>query len=152
MTRKTPGLGDLRAEFEVHVYGLGYSFVEVFVPEAGLRSRQFVLPTPTDGELTCLTVGMSMAPLDDPGRLLRPLALLGRRVASELVRQFVFRAYVGDVEDDFKIWQNKAYVDRPVLAKGDGPIALYRRWATQFYSELQETSRLQTAADGPKGA
>ena len=37
------------------------------------------------------------------------------------------------VEQDIPIWEHKAYLDRPVLCDGDGPIAAYRRWFAQFY-------------------
>lgn len=133
--RLTPLVGNRYFEFEVHVFGLGYSYVEVLVPQGNLLTRQFVLPTPLEGEHTRLSVGMMVHPLDNPGALARPLALLGRRLASAVVRHFSMKTYVSDVEDDFHIWQNKAYVHPPPLAKGDGPITLYRRWARQFYSE-----------------
>jgi phenylpropionate dioxygenase-like ring-hydroxylating dioxygenase large terminal subunit len=37
--------------------------------------------------------------------------------------------------EDVEIWENKAYVPRPALAKGDGPILAFRRWCEQFYAE-----------------
>ena len=33
------------------------------------------------------------------------------------------------------MWEAKAYVPRPTLAYGDGPIMQYRRWCEQFYAE-----------------
>ena len=41
------------------------------------------------------------------------------------------------IGDDIPIWENKIYIDAPKLCDGDGPIARYRRWARQFYAELQ---------------
>ena len=38
-----------------------------------------------------------------------------------------------EVEQDLDIWTYKAFVRQPALAKGDGPIAAYRKWAQQFY-------------------
>ena len=37
------------------------------------------------------------------------------------------------IGDDIPIWENKIYQPRPQLCDGDGPIAKFRRWATQFY-------------------
>lgn len=34
---------------------------------------------------------------------------------------------------DLPIWRDKVFRDRPLLVKGDGPIAEFRRWYEQFY-------------------
>jgi hypothetical protein len=39
------------------------------------------------------------------------------------------------VDDDIRIWEQKAYRHPPVLCDGDGPIGPFRRWARQFYPE-----------------
>lgn len=39
------------------------------------------------------------------------------------------------VEQDMPIWQHKHYNPNPVLCDGDGPIAHYRKWFSQFYAE-----------------
>ncbi len=36
--------------------------------------------------------------------------------------------------DDIPMWENKIYLPRPNLCDGDGPIAKFRKWATQFYA------------------
>jgi phenylpropionate dioxygenase-like ring-hydroxylating dioxygenase large terminal subunit len=40
---------------------------------------------------------------------------------------------VHQVQQDIPIWENKRYLDSPVLCDGDGPIAKYRKWFQQFY-------------------
>lgn len=128
----------IRAEFEVHVWGLGYSYVDVTVPKFGLRSRQYVLPQPVgDGKLR-LTVGMRMQKLDKPTRVHPALALLPKAWANRLLLNIAFKAYYGDVMQDFEVWKNKKYVMKPLLAQGDGPIIRYRKWATQFYPSMAE--------------
>jgi hypothetical protein len=42
---------------------------------------------------------------------------------------------VRQTNEDIPIWENKVHHARPVLCDGDGPIANYRRWCRQFYSE-----------------
>jgi len=39
---------------------------------------------------------------------------------------------------DFEIWNHKRYLERPVLAPGDGDVAAFRRWFGQFYSGHEE--------------
>jgi hypothetical protein len=36
-------------------------------------------------------------------------------------------------EQDFAIWENKKFRERPPLCDEDGPIGEFRRWAAQFY-------------------
>lgn len=120
----------LRSEFEVHLHGLGYSFVEVMT-DVGLVLRQFVLSTPTepgliDLRIACAVKAPRLAPrlgMLDPGRLVAAAANRG-----------IISAYVRDVGQDLDIWRHKRYVHPPALAEGDGPVGLYRRWASQFYS------------------
>ena len=45
---------------------------------------------------------------------------------AEIVRQ---------VGQDIPIWEHKIYRENPILCDGDGPIAKYRRWFSQFYDD-----------------
>lgn len=36
--------------------------------------------------------------------------------------------------DDIPIWENKIYQPKPYLCDGDGPIAKFRNWSSQFYA------------------
>ena len=45
---------------------------------------------------------------------------------AEIVRQ---------VQQDIPIWENKMYRESPMLCDGDGPIAKYRKWFSQFYDD-----------------
>lgn len=107
--------------FEVDVWGLGYSLVNLHIPALGLRGRFFVLPVPVDEEHIELRLG---------SRAWHPLPVLGR-----LLRPVVHRQFCQEVEEDIPIWEKKVYLERPALAPGDGPVTEYRRWARQFYPE-----------------
>lgn len=120
---------DLRAEFDVHAHGLGYSLVEARVPGYGLRSRHFVLATPTDPGQLELRLAMALDSPSATRRLPAPLAALVERLIAALM----FRGYVKDASADFPMWQNTRHTHPPVLAAGDGPIVKYRTWARQFY-------------------
>lgn len=51
--------------------------------------------------------------------------------------------------EDVEVWESKAYVTKPALAHGDGPIMAYRRWCEQFYAEGVDRSRAQWAPPAP---
>jgi len=122
-----------RAEFEIHVWGLGWSFVDVKVPEIDMHSHHYVLPTPIDGDRIELRVALSVASLASPRKVAPPLALLPRALSHWIVTELTWRGYQHDVAQDLAIWSNKAYLHPPALAKGDGPVGRYRAWARQFY-------------------
>lgn len=129
-----------RAEFEIHVHGLGWSFVDVSIAELGMRSRHYVLPTPIDGDRIELRIAYAIQDLPEPGRVSPAFRLLPRKLATRLVGAAAWRGYQGDVAQDLDIWTNKAYLHPPALAKGDGPVGRYRAWARQFYVEPERTS------------
>jgi nitrite reductase/ring-hydroxylating ferredoxin subunit len=138
LTRKTePGMkGDkLRIEIRVALHGLGFSAIELTLPEYELTQHLWVLATPIDDETIDYRVAMAMHPFDQPALLHPVLSLLPRWGAWRLSRALTWRAFVKDVELDFPIWERKAYLARPMLIGGEGAISRYRRWATQFYEE-----------------
>lgn len=142
MTRPVTLLGrratTVSAEFEIHTHGLGYSFVEVEVKQAGIETRNFVFATPTgEGQLE-LRIALSLRSLRETPTvhpLLRAVSsALPQKLAEQILLDQTFRAYRHDVAQDLDIWDNKVFVPQPALAQGDGPIARYRKWATQFYA------------------
>ena len=137
-SRKAPagwGKEPLRAEIELFSYGLGYSFVEVVLPRMGIKTRQYVFPCPIDGEYINLKIGMAIKTIENPGKIMRILSIFPKKLVTWFALRSAFKGYVHDVAQDFKIWENKVYMDNPALAKGDGPIMRYRKWAKQFYYE-----------------
>lgn len=123
---------DLRAEFEIDKWGLGYSCVEVEVPEYGLRSRHFVFPTAIDKEMLKLSLAISLRHVEHPEKINPLLRFVPRNVLHKLILGASMRGYKNDVSQDFEIWRNKVGVERPPLAEGDGPIHAFRAWAKQF--------------------
>jgi len=49
---------------------------------------------------------------------------VGKAFMAEVSRQ---------LEQDIPVWENKIFIDPPVLCDGDGPIGPFRKWAKQFY-------------------
>jgi nitrite reductase/ring-hydroxylating ferredoxin subunit len=110
-----------KVKFTAHVWGLGYSYVDTLILSTGIRTRLWVLPVPmADGQLT-LRLGTAAHNY----RL--PLGL------SEVVARVARRLLCRDAGQDIPIWESRAHVVRPALAKDDGPVGPYRHWTRQFY-------------------
>ena len=62
-----------------------------------------------------------------------------KKMGDEGAEKSVAEAFSDEVckqfEEDRPIWQNKTYWHKPSLCDGDGPIAVFRKWCRQFYSE-----------------
>lgn len=50
---------------------------------------------------------------------------------------YVVGNWVSQWANDIDIWENKVYLDKPALVKGDGPVHRMRRWYRQFYPETR---------------
>jgi nitrite reductase/ring-hydroxylating ferredoxin subunit len=125
----------VRARFEIHAYGLGYSLVEVTVPQYKLHGRLFVLATPMAEQQVTLRVAVCLRQDTEPGRIHPLLTLFPRAWINRLLARQIFNGLVHDVRQDFVIWQHKRYVQPPILAGGDGPVGKFRLWARQFYPQ-----------------
>ncbi len=51
---------------------------------------------------------------------------LGKALIADICRQ---------VDEDRVIWEHKKYQEKPILCDGDGPIAKFRKWYSQFYAD-----------------
>lgn len=136
-SRLVGALGRVYAEFFIHVHGLGYSRVEVHVPELRLDLRYYVFATPIAPGQIELTIGFSMPTLRDAARLGRSRLGAGLGVMDRALGALGLDMYRKDVEQDVRIWKHRRYVPTPQLAVGDGPIGAYRRWCRQFYPQLR---------------
>ena len=125
----------IRAEFKIHVHGLGYSLVEVSIPAYNLQTRHLVCATPTEPGWIELRVSVSMQRMEKPGQISPLLLLVPRSLVERIVSWQVFKTFVHDLQQDFEIWEYKRYIQPPALASGDGPVGKYRTWARQFYRE-----------------
>ena len=57
------------------------------------------------------------------------------RSAGDDAAQTLGDMFLTGVSQDIPIWENKAYVERPVLAKEETGILAHRKWSEQFYSD-----------------
>lgn len=118
-----------------HVYGLGYSFVEVREHAIGMDTRLWVLATPIDGEFVELTLVSHVRQLLKPKRSIVGMRFLPSRLRTRLMNKIIMAAQSRDVLQDVVIWGRKHYRPRPLLCRSDGEIGTYRRYCRQFYPE-----------------
>lgn len=61
--------------------------------------------------------------------------------------KLILRSLIVQFERDVPIWNNKTFLPRPVVVKGDGPIPAFRRWYARHYSESSNKFRGNTGLD-----
>jgi phenylpropionate dioxygenase-like ring-hydroxylating dioxygenase large terminal subunit len=83
-----------------------------------------VYPTPVDDQTIQIRAAYRVVPKEGNTLPLDALKGIFAVVGPEVKRQ---------LEQDFAIWANKAYLPNPMLAASDGPILTYRKWYSQFY-------------------
>ena len=110
--------GEAKGEIDVHLYGFGFTTTRFKgIVETLLLSSA----TPIDEEYVELRFAFVVKML--PSQMVT--STVGDAFSKEVARQ---------VEQDIPIWENKIYIDPPLLCSGDGPIGKFRKWCKQFYS------------------
>ena len=117
----------IKIEIKVHVYGMGYSFVDLYISSLKSRMRFWVLPTPIDKERIVLNLALCQKKSKGVLRLFD--AIFARLTLNNSAKE----AYA-----DFPIWENKVHLEHPAFAQGDGSLSLYNKWAKQFYSDAPD--------------
>lgn len=74
------------------------------------------------------------SPIDEATTRQRWIFAYHQRLGDEVGQATVDAFSKSGIYQDVPIWEHKQYVENPVLVKGDGEIAEFRRWASQFYS------------------
>lgn len=119
MKMGTP-MGEVEGSIESDSWGFGFGKVRF----NGIVETSLVTSvTPIDGEFVDVRFSFSVKSLGDE----RTTRGVGKALIADIDKQ---------MREDIPIWENKAFLDRPVLCDGDGPIGLFRNWCKQFYSEM----------------
>jgi hypothetical protein len=83
----------------------------------------------------------SVAPIDDEYVDVR-FSFAVKKLPSGEATSTVGAAFIREIErqlgQDIPIWENKIYVNPPLIAEGDGPVGVFRRWCKQFYQDGSE--------------
>jgi hypothetical protein len=82
----------------------------------------FVTYTPLDEEMLAINLSYTFQKSGIP-------------VWDWILPHAVMRDSNEDYARDIPIWEKKIYLERPLLARGDGPIMKLRSWAKQFYPQ-----------------
>ncbi len=101
-------------------YGPGYQVTKMFGVTTGVIVNAH---TPIDEDRLMLRFGVSLKKTEG--------------MSDEMVDHFISNMRDGYLQD-VQIWENKVYLDRPMLCDGDGPIGELRRWYSQFYQPLKQ--------------
>jgi hypothetical protein len=119
---KVTAVSEAGIEVTTRTTTCGPGIVAVEVNQDPVEMLTYITQTPIDEELTEISLHFSMKRLAD-GQATESISELNDQITNLQFTQ------------DVPIWENKIYRQRPILTKVDGPVAQYRRWFRQFYSE-----------------
>ena len=133
--RSILGMKDLVYEISAvtHIYGLGYSYVEIHEKTIDMHARLWVLPTPVDGTVIDLVLAGQLREFRSPGRFITGLGFVPMKLRQRLMNYILLSQQKRDVLQDVVIWEKKRHRSPPRLCRADGPIGTYRRYCRQFY-------------------
>ncbi len=136
-TRRIAGRSIVSLEFAAcaHVFGLGYSFVEVHEHTIGMDMRIWVLATPVDGIQIDLSMCSQIRELRNPKRPILGLGFLPLKLRAASLNQVLMILQTHDARQDVIIWGNKQHLRRPRLCRSDGEIMQFRAYCSQFYAD-----------------
>jgi nitrite reductase/ring-hydroxylating ferredoxin subunit len=136
---RTMPLGDpLEVAFDIVVDGFGHLWVDATLPRLRAAAKFQVMATPIDPCRVEIRYAVALRLERGPAN--------ARTLASHLLTVALGPLFRRDTERDFPIWEHRIYVDRPRLAKGDGPLLAFRDWTQQFYSQPPAARGRQPAA------
>ena len=125
--RVFPLAGPIEIVFDIVVHGLGHIWVDATIPRLRAAAVFQAMTTPLDPRHVEIRFSVALRVGTDP-------AGASARLLSSVLTRGLGPAFRRDLGQDFPVWEHKVYLERPRLAKGDGPIPAYRRWTEQFYS------------------
>jgi hypothetical protein len=131
--RAIPLGGSVEVLFDIVAHGLGHIWATATLPRLRIAAVFQAMATPLDPLHVEIRFSVAL-------RMGATGANARAQVLSGLLTSMLGPAFRRDLAQDFPVWEHKAYLDRPRLAKGDGPIGAYRSWAQQFYSSPAETA------------
>lgn len=120
----------IETQYEVTLYGLGYS-LQRYCTKLGteLHFVLLLLYTPVDEK--CVEF-----------HLVSGVKKLFNKAATSAFTSLMLRDLKKEAEKDIAIIEKKLYRPYPILCEGDGEIVRYRRWASQFYSEVPAATKV----------
>ena len=147
--RNIAGLADLVYEVSAvtHLFGFGFSFVEIHEKTIDMRARLWVLATPLDDGMVEVTLAGQVREIRKPRRAITGLRFIPLKFRHRVMNQILLGQQKRDVLQDVTIWEKKRYRSPPRLCRSDGPIGAYRRYSRQFYPK----ARAEAGGGGLRG-
>ena len=103
-----------------HVYGLGYSYVEVHEHGIGMDTRLWVLATPIDGNVVEMVLVSQVKRIRKPKRPIIGMRFLPSGLRTWLMSKIIIAAQKRDVLMDVVIWGRKHCAPSPPVRLGRG--------------------------------
>ncbi|MCA9636793.1 MAG: Rieske 2Fe-2S domain-containing protein [Myxococcales bacterium] len=94
----------------------------------------FRFSIPDVGEIVMFQTHLPVAPLEQKV----DFHWFADRKIPRLLVSYVVGNWVSQWANDIEIWESKIYMNKPALAKGDGPVHRMRKWFRGFYPEAPE--------------
>jgi len=116
-TSMTTPAGPVDGNIEVNCWGFGWSTTRF---RGIVETLLLGSPVPIDEESCEIRFTFSVKKFG------------GRSITDGVGKAFV-KEIARQLEQDIPIWENKVYLNKPILCDGDGPINVFRKWAKQFY-------------------
>ncbi len=111
--------GEVKGEIHTASFGPGQGYTRFKgIAETCLMG----LTTPIDNETVQIRFAFTQPKIDG-------------EVKKGGVNAAIVKDIVGQLEEDAPIWEHKIYRPLPILCDGDGPIAKFRKWYSQFYAD-----------------
>ena len=119
---KVTAMSESGIEVSTRTTTCGPGIAAIEVNQGPLEMLTYIAQTPVDDEFTEVSLLFSMKRLPDE-MATESISGLNDQITNEQFTQ------------DVPIWENKIYRERPIITRVDGPVAQYRRWFRQFYSD-----------------
>ena len=145
-TYNIPVLRDVRFELAatVDIWGLGFLFVDTLAPTLGVRTMNWFLTTPIDGDYVDILVSAKVRAArfesESPSFVTWCLRLVPGGLRQRFLHPLVMYEFKKNIEKDFVVWDNKMYAERPLLNRAD-EIMKFRNYCTQFYHSCSPRGR-----------
>ena len=143
--KRTRTIAGIKTIYDVsaitHVYGFGFSYVEIREHSIGMDLRLWVLATPTDEKHLEMVLASQMRKLRKPKRFVAGMRFLPPAWRTKAMNEIILSAQKRDVLQDVAIWGRKQYRPHPRLCQSDGEIGKFRRYCKQFYLEFGEVDQ-----------
>ena len=118
---------DRETDLHLEYFGMGCVVAHVDAP-GGIELIAHLTPTPVDEQHIHFNVSIIFRKT-------------GSWIKDRMILKFIMRDIKAELDRDIAVWERKAFFDTPVLCANDGPIGKLRRWARQFYPEVEGRSQ-----------